>query len=240
MTDMPDAPEPRGTRWCRIGSIPTGIGLALVVAGPIAARLGMLSPVAAFMSYGIGLLLSKGTGGGAAPGRPWGALIVACLVLGLSFANYPSGEAPDLHDLSTDLDEPPAFVALVPIRAADAAQNPPEYAGEATAELQRDAFPELETLQLAATPDAAFAAASQAVRELGWEVVAEDAAAGRIEATDTTAWFRFKDDVVIRIRAAGGGSAVDVRSKSRVGRGDMGTNAARIREFLATLEAAAG
>jgi uncharacterized protein (DUF1499 family) len=68
-----------------------------------------------------------------------------------------------------------------------------------------------------------------------WEVVAADAAAGRIEATATTPWFGFRDDIVVRIVPADGGSRVDVRSVSRVGKGDLGVNARRIREFLGRL-----
>ncbi len=70
---------------------------------------------------------------------------------------------------------------------------------------------------------------------MGWEIVAADSTAGRIEATATTAWFGFKDDVVIRVRPANGGSRVDVRSLSRVGVGDVGTNAKRIRAYLGVL-----
>jgi uncharacterized protein (DUF1499 family) len=72
---------------------------------------------------------------------------------------------------------------------------------------------------------------------MGWEIVATDPSRGRIEATDTTSWFRFKDDVVIRLTARDYGTYVDVRSKSRVGVGDMGVNASRIREFLERLSA---
>ena len=82
-----------------------------------------------------------------------------------------------------------------------------------------------------ADPDAAFAAAESAARSMGWEMVGSDAAAGRIECTDTTAYFGFKDDVVIRIRAEGAGTRLDIRSKSRVGLSDVGTNAQRIRDF---------
>ena len=86
-----------------------------------------------------------------------------------------------------------------------------------------------------ATPADAFKRALQAARDMGWEIVAADAAAGRIEATDTTFWFGFKDDVVIRVEADGAGSRVDLRSVSRVGVGDVGANAARIRAYLRTL-----
>jgi uncharacterized protein (DUF1499 family) len=82
------------------------------------------------------------------------------------------------------------------------------------------------------TPSAAFDRAETLVAELGWEQVAADREAGRIEATDTTAMYGFKDDVVIRIRSRGEGSVIDLRSVSRVGQSDLGTNAARIRAFI--------
>ena len=66
-------------------------------------------------------------------------------------------------------------------------------------------------------------------------LVAAEAADGRIEATDTTFWFGFKDDVVVRVQPADNGSRIDVRSESRVGKSDVGTNARRIRAYLAKL-----
>jgi len=71
---------------------------------------------------------------------------------------------------------------------------------------------------------------------MGGELVASDPVAGRIEATDTTFWFGFKDDIVVRVAPAPGGSRVDVRSTSRVGLSDVGTNAARIRKYLRALQ----
>ena len=67
---------------------------------------------------------------------------------------------------------------------------------------------------------------------MGWEIVGSNAEEGRIEATDTTLWFGFKDDVVVRIQPRGDESLVDVRSLSRVGKSDVGTNAQRIRAYL--------
>jgi len=250
--------RPLGTRWCGIGSWIAGIAIALVLAGLAGAQLGLLSPLGAFSTFGIGvllcvvavavlvigLLLSKGSAGGIAAGRAWGALVVAGIVFGVSWISFQNTQvegAPPIHDISTDLDYPPAFEAIVPLRAADDAQNPPEYAGEEVAAQQRDAFPDLQTLTVSEAPDAVFGAAEAAARDMGWEIVAVDPDAGRIEATDTTGWFRFRDDVVIRVAAGdGGGSAVDVRSKSRVGQGDMGTNAARIRAYLERLQARLG
>ena len=126
------------------------------------------------------------------------------------------------------MEDPPAFVAVLPLRAD--APNPPDYDPEIASE-QREAYPDLGPIILNDPPAATFERALGAVEALGWELVADDAAAGRIEATDTTFWYGFKDDVVVRIRPDGSGSRVDVRSKSRVGRGDVGANAARIRTF---------
>ncbi|MGH7421143.1 MAG: DUF1499 domain-containing protein, partial [Candidatus Rokuibacteriota bacterium] len=86
-------------------------------------------------------------------------------------------------------------------------------------------------------PDRVLARAVDVARGLGWEIVAVAPAEGRLEATDRTPWFGFRDDVVVRVRPDGAGSRVDVRSVSRVGRSDLGTNARRIRGFLEALRA---
>ena len=151
----------------------------------------------------------------------------------------PSPDIPPIHDISTDQEDPPEFVAVLPLRAD--APNTTVYGGsedmtpERLAQLTRQAYPDLTTLTLDVPPEVAFQRALAAVNELGWELVAQVPADGRIEATDTTFWFRFKDDVVIRIRPSGAGSEIDARSLSRVGRGDAGTNARRLREFFAVL-----
>lgn len=169
------------------------------------------------------------------------ALPAFALLLGLGVAFVPwrlmqqARGVPAIHDVTTDLDDPPPFVAIAPLRAD--ASNPVEYAGAETAAEQRRAYPDVRPLLMTVPPDAAFARALDAARAMGWAIVAADTAAGRIEATATTTWFGFKDDVVVRIRPAAEGSRVDVRSKSRVGRGDVGANAARIRAYLARLAA---
>jgi uncharacterized protein (DUF1499 family) len=137
---------------------------------------------------------------------------------------------PPIHDITTDTKDPPEYVTVLPLRAN--APNATVYGGEEIASQQREAYPDLQPLVLNVQPPQAFERALATVREMGWDVVAADAAAGRIEATDTTFWFGFKDDVVIRVRPADEGSRVDVRSLSRVGRGDAGTNAKRIRAYL--------
>jgi uncharacterized protein (DUF1499 family) len=142
---------------------------------------------------------------------------------------------PPIHDITTDTADPPAFVDVL-ARRKDA-PNPPGYAGAAVADQQRKGYPDLEPLRLALPPAQAFDRALEAARGMGWEMVGSDPAQGRIEATDTTTWFGFKDDVVIRVRGAEGGSLVDVRSKSRVGRSDVGANARRIRRYFDRLRA---
>ncbi len=140
---------------------------------------------------------------------------------------------PPINDITTDTVDPPAFVAILPLRAQ--APVPATYPGEATARLQRDGYPDLQPVVVAMPPPAAFARAAAAARTMGWTIVAAEEAAGRIEATATTPWFGFTDDVVVRVRAEGAGSRIDVRSVSRVGRSDLGANARRIREYLAAL-----
>jgi uncharacterized protein (DUF1499 family) len=137
---------------------------------------------------------------------------------------------PPIHDITTDLDDPPAFEAILPLRAG--APNPAAYGGPEVAAAQRAGYPDLAPLRLNASVPEAYRRALAAARGMGWDIVAADSAAGRIEATATTRWFGFKDDVVVRVRAAGAGARVDVRSVSRVGRSDVGTNARRIREYL--------
>ena len=140
---------------------------------------------------------------------------------------------PPIHDITTDTDRPPQFVSVVPLRAA--APNRVEYGGPEVAAQQRQGYPDVQPLTLPLPPNQAFDRAFATARRLGWEIVASDPPSGRIEATDTTFWFGFKDDVVIRVTAAPNGSRVDVRSLSRVGLSDVGTNAARIRKYLAAL-----
>jgi uncharacterized protein (DUF1499 family) len=137
---------------------------------------------------------------------------------------------PRIHDITTDTADPPQFVELLARRGNRV--SPPGYDGPNAAEEQRRAYPYVQPRVLAVSATKAFDAALAAARRMGWEIVASDRAAGRIEAIATTRMLRFKDDVVVRVRGEAGGARVDVRSKSRVGIGDLGTNARRIREFL--------
>jgi hypothetical protein len=147
---------------------------------------------------------------------------------------------PPIHDISTNRVNPPEFVTVAPLRAD--APNTLVYGGsnnmtsERLIELTNEAYPDLVTQRYSESVNVIFEKALVAVNDLGWELVAQDASAGRIEATDTTFWFRFKDDVVIKIDQQGSDTAVDVRSVSRVGTGDVGANAIRMRKLFALLE----
>lgn len=162
-------------------------------------------------------------------------LLVSAITVGVPYRFAQTAKRlPPIHDVTTDMTEPPAFVAVLPLRAS--ATNAAEYAGDSIAALQRAAYPDVRPLALPVPPLAAFDRAVAAAKAMGWEIVAGDSPSGRLEATATTTWFGFKDDVVVRIRAENGGSRVDVRSVSRVGRSDVGANAARITRYLAELQ----
>lgn len=171
-----------------------------------------------------------------------GSLAMA-LTVGLATAWVPwngyraAMSLPFIHDITTDTENPPQFVDIVPLRAD--APNPAGYAGEAVAAQQREAYPDIQTLELSQSGDATFRDALEVSENMGWEIVAAESEEGRIEATDTTFWFGFKDDVVIRIQPAESGSRLDIRSKSRVGRSDVGMNATRIRRFVDAMKSRA-
>ena len=141
-----------------------------------------------------------------------------------------AGQLPMIHDITTDTVNPPQFVNILPLRSG--APNPADYGGPAVAQQQKSAYPDLRTEALSIPPLRAFERALAAARASGWRIVASDPTSGRIEASDTTFWFGFVDDIVIRIAGADGHSLVDVRSVSRVGKSDVGTNAKRIRNYL--------
>lgn len=177
-----------------------------------------------------------------ADGRRRGLALGAIgLALGVVIAAIPPTEeeltrnVPAIHDITTDTDDPPLFVAIRAARQAAGTRNPPGYDGERVAKLQRAAYPDIQPLILPLAPDQAFERALNAARAMGWKILAAEKSEGRIEATATTRWMHFKDDVVVRIRAEGGGasaSRIDVRSKSRIGVSDLGTNARRVRQYL--------
>ena len=169
-------------------------------------------------------------------------LVIASIVIYVPYTASRPGNPP-IHDVTTDLDNPPAFVEIAQPREHTGAPNTADYQrvwtrGELVInvpELQKQAFPDIQPVVLALQPSEAFEKAAETVRKLGWTVVSEEPEKGRIEAYDRTAWFGFIDDIVIRVQPSGTGSRIDIRSVSRVGLGDRGMNAKRIRNFVRTL-----
>ncbi len=179
--------------------------------------------------------------------KPRGTALVATALLtvaGLAAFLFPyqlmrtARSVPPIHDISTDLTNPPAFREVLPLRAG--APNPAAYAGAEVARQQREAYRDITTQRFDLPPDRVFDATLAIVEGAGWELVASVRDEGRIEATATTPWFGFKDDVVIRIAPEGNQTRLDIRSKSRVGKSDLGTNAQRIRKFIRQLNARFG
>lgn len=169
-----------------------------------------------------------------------GALGIVLAVAALGNIAYWYNEVqqgyPPIHDISTDLEDPPEFNAIAPLRAD--APNPVKYAGEETAEIQRSFYPDLESVTVGFEYNEAYNRALEAARDMPWEIVDENREQGRIEAFEKLAWFGFIDDVVIRVDTTsdGAGTKIDIRSKSRIGRGDLGVNAKRIRSYIKELE----
>lgn len=196
-----------------------------------AIRMGAMGGIAAILVslVGIGLALR--------PGARRHLLFAGLgLLLGIAAFAPPwlfarrAGSLPAIHDISTDTVSPPPFVAILPLRAD--APNSPVYGGAEVAAKQHAAYPDIQPLLSTHAPAAVLDAARKVALAMKWRIVAEPADTGRLEATATTAWFGFKDDVVIRVQAEGTGSRLDIRSESRLGGSDIGANAARIREFV--------
>ena len=146
-----------------------------------------------------------------------------------------SGSAPRIHDITTDTENPPVFMAAQKERGehANTLDIKPDFI-----EQQVAAYPDIQTITSTASGDEAFNRAVAVATELGWEIYLQDRDAGIIEAVETTAIMAFKDDVVIRVAGTAGGARIDLRSVSRVGLGDLGANANRIRAFRDAFNAA--
>jgi len=183
------------------------------------------------------------------------ALAAIGLVIGIIAFYVPysrqatARSVPPIHDITTDLENPPAFEAALALREATGAPNPAEYVAEVklgertinVPEAQKAAYPDVQPIELwGVSFYDGFDMALAAVEDLGWTVIAADKECGRIEAWDQTTWYGFIDDIVIRIRPEGIGSVVDVRSVSRVGLSDVGKNAQRIRTYAEKLKGLAG
>lgn len=161
-------------------------------------------------------------------------IIAGGLILFLVLQLKDAPNLPAIHDITTDTANPPEFVALLAVR--EASDNGAAYDFDAR-DKQLAAYPDILApyIRDASIAEVTAMAESRA-REMGWEIVASDPDTGRIEATDTTFWFGYKDDIIIRVTPGQDGATVDIRSVSRVGIGDLGANAKRITAFLAALK----
>ena len=226
-------------RWATWGA---AAGSAAVAAAPLGYRIGIAPLGPAFLLLAAGVLLiavsvgvlgARIVGGRGLPDLAARAALAAAVVVGAvpMMTLISASGAPPIHDVTTDTENPPAFVAAVALNAPGRT----EHEGPTLAERQRAAYPDLRPAELPVEPADAFRRALAVVRRMGWELLATDPDTFRIEATDRSFWFGFEDDVVVRITPSGAGSRVDVRSISRVGVGDLGVNAARVRAFVAAL-----
>lgn len=229
-------------RFVIAGIVVAVIGLLLTRFGVLHFRSGLIGVAGGMLVVGAGTLLGiigiiRGVMGkpGLAPSAI--AAVAGIVILAVPVSNaLGGGSVPPIHDISTDLETPPDFVSVVALRGEDS--NPLTRTEPADlADQQRNAYPQLQTLIVEDDIATVFAAALEEATAQGWDIVdaaePENGEAGRIEATDTTLLFGFKDDVVIRIADDGPDrTLVDMRSVSRVGISDLGKNAARIEGFF--------
>jgi len=226
----------------RFGLIIGAVAAAAFTLGPLGAFVGVLKPMTAFSVFGLGGLLGVGAlvvsiviafrsgVGAAAPGLALGAVItLAFLLLAL-----PARSFPRINDITTDTQNPPQFV-LAPTLAGNEGRDM-SYPGESFAAQQYQGYPALAPLQLAETPQVVFERVKTEAAEMPlWEITRSDDSAMTIEGVSTSSLFRFQDDFVVEVRPADAGAVVQMRSKSRDGRGDVGANAARIEKFFSRL-----
>ena len=201
--------------------------------------------IAAF-ALGVAWALGALFGNDGAPAR-YGAigLIASILIAGPPlYRVYVARALPAIHDISTDTEDPPQFVVLKNDRKG--ATNPPSYDGpviakgpegesEPTWKLQKKYYSDIRASSELTPPDNLFRRAVKTAYGMGWHVVAVEPKDGRIEATDTSFWFGLTDDVVIRVKPAGEGARLDIRSKSRFGVSDFGVNAERVNAYRKAL-----
>lgn len=208
-----------------------GLGTAFRTLIPLGAGLALLGLISS--AYGLYVSRSYDFMSGmkyAVVGILFGALTVGAF----GYWYLEAQKYPPIHDITTDMENPPEFDAIVPLR--EEAPNMTEYAGEETAEIQKEHYPDIQTYTLPDSPREAFQKALAAAEQTSWEIVNADTAKLIIEATHTLAWYGFKDDVVVRVDTTEQGSKIDVRSVSRIGQGDIGVNAHRIRNYLDLLD----
>ena len=240
------ATRDRASRTATTGLVVANMALALLVIGYASVSSSLMAQEAGFKIFLGGIALSlislavsligllRTRRGIAGRNRAWAGAIVSLIILVPMSPHIKAAfSVPGIHDITTDTDNPPAFIDILPLRAD--APNSPDYGDETLAAAQKTGYPEIAPLTLAVPPAETFARAQKLVEARGWALVAANAGEGRIEATAESKFMHFKDDMVIRIAADGQGSRIDMRSVSRFGRSDLGVNAKRIADFLKDL-----
>lgn len=233
------------------GLVLSGIALVLIAVAPFGWRLGWwpysfglywLMPASGYVAAVAATLsvLTLALGWSELRPRGLGVLSVAlCLSAALVYVPWQYSRVrstlPPIHDITTDTDNPPAFSAVLPARAAEHAGGV-NYDDPQLPQLQKVAYPDLAALKAALPVAKAFNKALHVAKSMpGWTIIASDADTGHIEASQQSRWFRFTDDIVIRVSSDVAGSRIDMRSTSRQGRSDYGVNAARIRAYIGAL-----
>jgi uncharacterized protein (DUF1499 family) len=247
---MSEAPPNRPSRVAAVASWLGKFAPACILAGLLGVQLGAVPPLGGFLFYQIGLLagllaLVCGLVGvfitrggpddmgqqGAWLGAASGTLIMTITVI----AAGPGLGRPPINDITTDLQDPPAFAPAseVPDYAGRDMSYPAEFIDVVSA-----AYPQLASIRVTMSPEEAYTRALRVAEELGWQVVHREPSLGTFDAQDRSLLFRFVDDITVRVRDDANEAIIDLRSKSRDGRGDLGVNAARIEEFLEAFAAA--
>ena len=218
---------PIGALGTRFGLWDHMIGFALLQLG---ALLGVVGIVGGIPGIVVARRQSKSRDLWAVAGG-MAASFAVVVFLGMLFLSALT--APLLHQVATNLEDPPEFIEIVALRGTDS--NALEIDAGTIEPLQEEFYPWVQPLFLRATPAEAFAEALGVLEAMGLEVIAAHTDRGLSEAVDTTVWFGVKDDVALRVRAYPQGSVVDVRSVSRVGLSDVGANGQRVKEILRRL-----
>ena len=249
---MTEATTANRSWWAKATLVGSVIALVLLFLGPVGTRLGiwgfqtglLLIVPAGVLLAAIGLLVglvsifvSRKRGFDGDPPALFTSIAICALIIATMGLQFQKGASvPAIHNISTDVVDPPQFTeAIVALRGEGS--NPLEYDADELALVQQGAYPEVKTLEVDSSTTETIRNVVAALESMGLDVVTVNEGLGVVEATDTTFWFGFKDDVVVRVREAESGSLVDVRSVSRVGLSDLGANAARIMALLDLLGA---
>jgi hypothetical protein len=193
---------------------------------------------------GLGAFAAIWQNGSRGMGRILLALLISTIVLAYpAYLGLQYRKLPKIHDITTDPIDPPRFEALARLRTGEGT-NPAVYAGLYSAEQQRIAYPDIETVELEVPVQRAYEVTLQLVNRRKWLVIDERAPQpprriGRIEAVARTPIMGFREDISIRITPDGEDSRVDIRSSSRYFDSDLGSNAARVTKLIEDINTAA-